>query len=501
MENVQPTRMPAWKAFANLIEDLLARIFQPQDNRLSQAVTWLGLAVLFLYGVRAWGVFFSWGDFSLDFADWAEVFGPRFAMLQDAAKNMQLPLHGADMTAMRGVTDRYLAIADTPVSPQYLLLRFLDLSSFMFWNTLLLYAAGFVGLLLIYRKYRLSLWSFSLLFFLFFFNGHITGHLGVGHMNWLGYFLQPFFIYLLFGLVERQQVSWKWILGMALTLLAILLQGHLHLFVWCLIFLVLLALFNPRLLKPVALAGFFSVLVSLPRLLPPVLVLNDITQEPLGGFATWTDLLGSLVVLRDPDRAFAIIPSYIFPLKWWEQDHFISIFGAALLLVFGILLPLRADRRKQGLPLQLLIPSLILAAFSVGRLFNELTDLLPVPPFTGERVTSRFLALPMLIVLTLAVITIDRWVKARRFESWQLVLLLGVTGMLVNDLEQHASAWRVRYLDGLTYLFPKQPFEAARHVLSNHADPVYTNLMVSGGVIALAALGFLIFRAVREPRS
>lgn len=493
-------RLPAWKAGVNRAEGLLARIFQPQDDRSSRAIHWLGLAGLFSFGFLIWGMFYSWGDFPLDFLDWAEVFGPRFAILQDAARTGQFPLHVADTTALRGVTDRYLATADTPISPQYLLLRFLDLSPFMFWNTVLLYTVGFIGLLLFYRKYQLSLWSFSLLFFLFFFNGHIIAHLGVGHASWVGYFLQPFFLYLLFELVERQQVNWKWTLGLALTLLAILLQGHFHLFVWCLLLLGLVGLFNLRLLKPILMAGAFSVLVSLPRLLPPALVVARVTHEPLGGFATWTDLLGSLVVLRDPDRAFAVIPSNLFPLSWWELDHFIGLFGAALLLIFGIILPLRSDRRKQGLPVQLLAPSLILAGLSVGRLYNDLVGLVPLPPFTGERVTARFLSLALLVVLFLAVITVDRWVKARKFESWQFVLMLAASVMMVYDLEQHLRAWRIRYLDGLTYLFPKVPFDAARHVVSNHSDPLYVGLLVGGSLVALVTLAFLVYQARREPK-
>ena len=39
--------------------------------------------------------------------------------------------------------------------------------------------------------------------------------------------------------------------------------------------LALLALFNPCLLRPAALAAVFSVLVGLPRLLPPVLGLGS----------------------------------------------------------------------------------------------------------------------------------------------------------------------------------------------------------------------------------
>jgi hypothetical protein len=72
--------------------------------------------------------------------------------------------------------------------------------------------------------------------------------------------------------------------------------------------------------------------------------------------------------------------------------------------------------------------------------------------------------------------------------------------MMVYELDQHMAAWRIRYLDGLTYLFPKVPFEAARHVLNNHPDPLYLGLIVGGSLVALITLIFLVYKSVREPK-
>ncbi len=330
MGEQKPNRARAgWDAALRLGERVLDALFTSGTGSFARWVKGVWLAGLLLFGIYLWGVFYSWGNISLDFLDWAEVTGPRYALLQDALTKGQLPLHAANLTALRGVTDRYFAIPDTPFSPEIIALRYLEIGQYLFFDTVLLYLAGFIGLLLLGRKYRLSPLAFLLLFLLFNFNGLITGHLAVGHSIFTAYFLLPFFVLLVLDLLEREQVGWKWVLGFAVLQLVVLLQGLFHLYVWCLMFLGLLVLFNPRLLRPVATAGFFSVLVGLPRLLPPALIVGSITHEFMGGPATVTDLFASLVVLLDPDRAM-VLPSKIFPLRWWEQDYYHRDVGAGI---------------------------------------------------------------------------------------------------------------------------------------------------------------------------
>jgi hypothetical protein len=348
------------------------------------------------------------------------------------------------------------------------------------------------------------------LFLLFNFNGLITGHLAVGHSIYTAYFLLPFFVLLVLDLLEREQAGWKWILAFAVLQLAILLQGLFHLYVWCLMFLALLVLFNPRLLRPVAMAGFFSVLVGLPRLLPPALVVGRITHEFMGGPATVTDLFASLVVLRDPDRAM-VLPSKIYPLRWWEQDYYIGLLGLALVLVFGVLVPLwrgAAHQRaasgaavsespKKPAAAQMLAACLVFTALSIGQVFGAFLRIAPIPPFTGERVSARFFAVPLAVLLVLAAIYLQRELDRRKLQPWWQLIIVGLSAVLFHDLNQHLQAWRIRYLDGLVYLFPKVPFDAAVHTINNHADPQYLALLGGGAAVAVLALVFLVVMAVR----
>lgn len=495
----QPTRT-GWARLLNFAAGLLNRLFIPGRDGLSRGVVILFLVGLFVYGIRLWGVFYSWGNLSFDFLDWAEVTGPRYALLRDAATRGVLPLHAANTTALRGVTDRYFSIADTPFSPQYLLLPWMETGQYLFYDTLLFYGIGFIGLLLIYRKYRLSPFTFLLLFLLFNFNGSLTSHLAVGHSIWTGTFLLPYFVLLVMHLVEKQRAGWHWVLGFSLLMLVTLLQGAFHQFIWCLIFIGVLALFNWRLIKPVLLGGLFSVLLALWRLLPPSLALQGITQEYKGGFASVTDLLAGLVTLQDPYRAVRPLTD-TFPLNAWETDFYIGLLGLALLLVFGVALPLLKDHTKNSLQVQILIPSLVLTALSIGQVYNRFVSFLRVPPLTGERVTSRMAIVPLVFVLVLAVIFLQRELERWVWPAWGQILALGGGYLVFHDLNQHLQAWRIRYLDAMTSLFPKVPFNPAQHTLAFRSDPIYTAMLAGGAAVALLALVFLVWRSFLERQS
>ena len=452
---------------------------------------------LYGYGAWQWNFFYSRGDIPFDFADWAEVTGPRYSLLNDAADSGQFPLHASNTATLRGVTDRYFSIADTPISPEYLLLRWLEPGPFLFVDTLLWYTAGYIGLLLFARRYHLAPFTFSLFFFLLDFNGYITAHLAVGHSYWTIFFLLPFFVMLCLDLVEKQVFSWRWVLKLSLFELVILLQGGMHLLTWSMLFLGALALFNVRLIKPVLLGALFTGLVCLPRLLPPMLVLEDITQEYLGGFPSLNDLFASLVTLRHPTQALQALNDTL-PLNGWEVDFYIGQVGFWLLAVFGIFLPLRAEQFKKTSPqIQVLFASLVVALLSIGEIYAWLVRVVTLPPLTGERVTSRMLIVPLVMVLALAVTELQKWLNARRFAGWGNGVLLALAALLVHDLFQHLQVWRIRYLDQMIDQFPKVPFDPANHTLANHPDTLYVGLMLGGAVVAVAALGFLITKARR----
>jgi hypothetical protein len=487
----------AWEALLRLAQRTLDALYHPAQDAYAWLVHVAVIAGLFVWGVSLWGTFYSWGNISFDFLDWGEVTGPRYALLRDAAERGILPLHAGNLTALRGVTDRYFSIADTPFSPQYLLLPYFETGQYLFYDTLLYYTLGFIGLVLLYRKYHLSPVVFAVLFLVFNFNGSIIAQLAVGHSIWTGHFLIPFFLLLVFHLVEREKTGWRWILALVVVMLAILGTGYFHLYLWCLMFLALLALFNWRLVKPVFWGGLFTGLASLWRLMPPSLALSGITQEYLGGFPSVTDMIDGMVVLRDPYRAIQAITD-TFPLNAWETDYYIGLLGLAFLVGCGILLPLWRERSRTSFQVQILIASLVFAAFSIGEVFAQFIRVFTFPPFTGERATARMFIIPLAFVLALACIYLQRDISQRRLPAWVKILGLGLAGLLWHDLNQHLQAWRIRYLDAMVDLFPKMPFAEAQHTLANHPDPVYTNMLAGGAVLAGVVMVFLIGMFIKQ---
>ena len=79
---------------------------------------------------------------------------------------------------------------------------------------------GFAGLLVLRSRLRLSAISFAALFLLFNFNGHILAHYSVGHATRGGYFLFPWFVWLILRLLDGDR-SWAWTLGMSVLMIEV----------------------------------------------------------------------------------------------------------------------------------------------------------------------------------------------------------------------------------------------------------------------------------------
>src|SRR5512133_18658 len=85
-----------WTQAVRLAVSGFESLFHYENDRVSRAVRWLVLVGLLVFGLGVWGLFYSWGNLSLDFLDWAEVTGPRYALLKDAATRGVLPLHAGN---------------------------------------------------------------------------------------------------------------------------------------------------------------------------------------------------------------------------------------------------------------------------------------------------------------------------------------------------------------------------------------------------------------------
>ncbi|MCC6147808.1 MAG: hypothetical protein IT308_09595 [Anaerolineaceae bacterium] len=454
------------------------------------------LVTFYLGGLALWGWFLNWGIIPLDFHDWSEITAPRLAFLKDAVTQGALPLHMPEPRALLLVTDRFMAVPDVILSPQVLLLRFMSIGSFSLAQVCLLYSAGFAGLLWLRRRFQLSPAAFVFLFLLFNFNGHIVAHISIGHLTWGGYFLLPWFVILVYRLLEGDS-SWVWVLQMAGLLFVLLLQGTFHQFVWHLGFLAVLGLTCWRTLPGVIKAGFASVVLSAVRLLPPALLVQAVDNEFQGGFPSLSYLWQGFTVLHPPGGQVPALFSGRM-LGWWEIDYYIGLAGLGFVLCFAAfsLLPRRSQKSGENVPLfhfrPLLIPVLVFLIFSYGGVFQIFSGTVLAK---SERVPARLASLAVVFLLIQAVVAFQWLLNRLRRFPWPAGLSLPCLFWLGFDLWRHFKTWQV------TAAFAAfTPERAPLHlgIVANYPDSAYFTLLERGLAVSILAMIVLAALALYE---
>jgi hypothetical protein len=452
--------------------------------------------MLYLGGAAHWVWFFGTAADPLRGPSFTREDWPKeyryYSVLQEAVRDGEIPY-----AISRPIhTRRFLSLPEVNWSPQILLLRVLEVGPFILAHTLLLYSAGFVGLLLLKRHLRLGLLPFTFLFLVFCFNGHLTAHLAVGHSMWAAHFLFPFPV--LGTLLLLESPSDRRVppaLGLALFL--ILLQGGFHAFVWWLLFLALVPLFHRAALGPVlqtlAWAGFLSAC----RLLPAYFLLDRKDQSFISGFPSATDLwrgLVSLVPATAPRRG-----GLFDTVSWWELDHYVGYVGLAWLACFGASWWWRRTGAKQTLA----GPMLVFFLLSLGDLYAPF-NALPIPLVSAERVSSRFLLLPLLFTAVLAAERMEAWLRERRGPLRPALGLAGAV-LLALSLGAHSRLWRLESLEGmlparkgrLEISIASLPHPLGAHDLA-YVRTVQGSALLSAGVLVLLAIR--LRRVTRRPR-
>jgi hypothetical protein len=452
------------------------------------------IAALYLCGLILWGIFFNWGDIPYQYQDWSEVNMPRLATLQDALRNNVLPLHVNDAAILRCGCDRYFSAVDTIISPQVILLKWMPIGQWVLAHIWLLYSAGFGGIVLLRRRFALSLPIFGLLFFLVFFNGHILAHLSIGHITWGGYFLFPYLVLLVDRLI-RGDHSWRWILHTSLLLFVIYLQGSFHQFIWVLIFLGFLSLAHFRGFFTVLKAMVFACLMSAFRLLPPILSFNNFDRDFYGGYPRLFSLYEALTHWVPPAEAMPFNHQGS-NLGYWEFDLYIGKFGFWLLIFAGLIWFILQIRARKLAPILLPITALAVLAYDrVYLLFRQL----PIPLLAGERVTTRMISLAFVFFVVYALSAVQQGMNRFTKGKWAAYLLASLAALYqAYLLIERLLAWQVT---AAARAFPPAYTNLAEKFVANHADPQYFLVLAGGAALSLLTIALLTYLAHRSPRS
>jgi hypothetical protein len=440
---------------------------------------------LYLFGALVWFFFLSRGNITFEFHDWNQE-GPRYYFLRQALLDGEMPLTiGSELAS----TENFLAIPDTIISPQIFLLRYVEPGTFVLINSLILYTLGFIGLLLLRRKFEWSAIPFSFVFLLFSLNGHPLAQVAVGHSMWISYYLVPYFVLLIYEFIEGD-VGWKWVTYMALLMLVVNLNGGFHFVNWMLLFLLLLGLTSRRYILPALMAILFSVLVSLPRILPAALEFGGEGRSFISGFFSITDMISAFVTVKSPELAH---PDMLTSLGWWELDTYTGALGFVFLAIFGIYWTLKHKQNESTDHRHLLGAMLLMTVLSLGKIFQPIT-MLPIPLAAVERVSSRFIIVPVVILIVLAGTALERFLRSRKWSPGTRLLALLVLGVTAHDLLQHARLWRV---ENMAKLFPSTPVDIRAAVIKE-TDPVYLGALLIGLAISACTLLFLRLMNRRE---
>jgi hypothetical protein len=387
------------------------------------------------------------------------------------------------------------------------LLYFLSIQKFIIVQTALMFVVGFAGLLVLRKQLKLSPFAFTILFFLFNFNGHILSHYSVGHFSWDSYFLLSWFATLVIELLQSKSVGWAWVTKMTLLMFLIFLQGAFHFFLYSLTFLLVLAIFSPKYFLTVVKTIVASGLISAVRIAPALLETGALKVTFLGGYPMVHDLWDALVTPTFPG-IYNTANGVNAPMGNWEYTIYIGLVGALFLIFFGIYRTLKNDRSTsagrdvqtipdaQGSPYRLLLlPCLVFTLFSFNAVFKELRNLLNIPPLTGERVASRLFIFAVLFIIVLAVYELQKWLDSIQISSLIALSSLLLLGFELNDLWQNYQFWGVSY--AVTTFTLQSRFKQGHWIVANHPDSPYTIRLTHGleitclTIIVLAVLSIL----------
>ncbi len=353
---------------------------------------------------------------------------------------------------------------------------------------------GMAGILLLSRRLAWDNRQLRIFAGLFLLSPIILQHLAIGYTPWINLLLFPLLMFFL--LSPRRMFA---ILGGAMVLALIILQGGLHVAVWLAAFSALIKLWQACLSKRLAPLldllgiGLLTGLLAFARLYTAFLVLHDFSQHTFPGYSTGAffkmALKLPLFFSGNVDDIESFIEFQLDGIPYWDAGVY---WGPFLVLVMAVaaLFAVKVLKREQR-QVQSEIPALLIAALGVGvmsfgGIYSALAGLLArlssIPAFEGvEKYPFRFAmmayfglalwfasdGLPLIRDLHLPSVwktgirTLAISDKTRRLASLILTWLVGLLGLglilwlvwgqlaLLNEISKAYSGSGLSLIEGL----------------------------------------------------
>ncbi len=467
---------------------------EKEKERGLNLLSFVFLIGLYFLGIFMWGKLTSWGSVPLNFHDWADITVPRLQFVRDALRAGVLPLHMLDTLPLHDVTDRFLSLPDVITTPQMALFFFIDIPQFVLIDIFIHYTLGAITLFFFREKYKLSLFSFTILFVLFNFNGYILSHYTVGHFTWASYFLFPAFFMLIFNFLNGEQ-GWRWVTKISLLLFYMVLAGGEHHYVWLLIFLGVLMLICWRRAKWIFAAGLFSGLLSAIRLIPPALVLNIYQKKQIFNFVLGYPSIGHIISAMGLTRAPMDVPTIkyfdldVYQANYWEFNLYIGII-ATIFILWGLF----QWFKNQNPFKELVIPSFVLILLSLNSVY-WLPKLSQIPLLGGERVASRMIGVPFVLFFLIVTILFEDQLKKHKLTLLHKAIGISLFAFTFVDIWDNLKTWR---MSSMATFFGTHVMNLTSPTIGNHPDPLYTNTLAVALLISIVTAIFLFLMSWRE---
>ena len=265
------------------------------------------------------------------------------------------------------------------------------------------------------------------------------------------------------------------------------LQGGFHFVTWTLFFLALMLLFNPTRWKSIIKAGVSSRLLCMPRILPSALAYQGGERNYIAGYRSLTDLFAAMIDLKLPQE---IITNRYSNLGYWELNLYIGLLGLFFVAMFGVYWFYRQEQTHFW---RIMGPVFIMVVLSLDKVFIPVMKI-PIPFLSAQRVSSRFVILPLVILVLLGVNQFERWKQEQKLATDKKLLLTGLLALIGVDLIQHVRAWRVINMATTTSVVTVN----LEPLVVQRADPAYVTALIVGTGIAIITFLVLMLLNRRE---
>lgn len=372
-------------------------------------------------------------------------------------------------------TRKLLSNPEIILTPDIVLLRWVANQTFVMIHVGLFYTFGFLGCRLLARHFRLGLVSFLVLWLLFNMNGFITSHLGIGHLQWASYYLLPglLFCFLRLNQLDLKKFWYieKYSVFICFLLFFMFMNGSIHIAVWCLLFMAVSSLWNMRLVCNLFFILCVTGLLGLFRILPAALYFPK-SPDFVSGFPSLLTVIEGLTVLRG--RHYEALGGSFGLLRWWEYNIYIGFVAFALILT-GLIVVVR--RRMNLVPIPMIMAGAVLFVLSLGDVYALVPES-GVPFGTLIRVSSRLIAIPLIICFLMGALGLDCCLKANR--SVLRPVLLVALPFVVFELLTHSSYWSLPYLEGIHRPVTKPSLDLCSNVSTAYRRTIYVSYSISG---------------------